>query len=95
MSKEYHHGVGELKASTHIEHIGGSTPSDTIHVPSQGKNIAGTTKVAAQHVVQHAAPASGPPVTVFVVVIVNKRKNKTIVENEQFIVCIFGQIPKN
>jgi hypothetical protein len=90
-----HHGVGELKASTHSEHIGGSTPSVPIHVPSQGKNIAGTTKVGTQQVVQHAAPASGPPVTVFVVVIVSKRKNKTIVLNEYSIACIFGRISKN
>ncbi len=78
MSQEYHHGAGEPKASTQNEQVGGSTPSVPIHVASQGKNIAGTTKVATQQVVQHAAPAIGPPVTVFVVVIVSKRKDKTM-----------------
>jgi hypothetical protein len=45
MSQKYHHGVGEPKASTQNEQVGGSTPNVPTHVASQGKNIAGTTKV--------------------------------------------------
>jgi hypothetical protein len=78
MSQEYHHGIGELKASTQNEQVGGSTPNVPTHVASQGKNTAGTTTLGTQQVVQHTVPAIRPPVTVFVVVIVSKSKDKTM-----------------